>query len=640
VIYRRIAGFAAALGLTLLLALDGGGYDTVVRHEVALVIWALIALGLGFGVLPRSPLGQPVQLALGGLTALAVLTLVAHAWTESDERTTAELARVLQYLGIVTLAYLGLNRETWQGAAAGFATAALIVPLFAVASRLYPDTFTDEVARILAIDRLSYPLDYWNAVACWGAMAVAIGLAWSAHAERALVRSAVLAAVPVATLSVYLSYSRAGVAATALAVVAAVALSRYRWTAAFNALVAGGASVLPILAVRDHEAIARGTGDGGAGSVLTALLVAAGICAVLAAAATKVDLDRLRMRRRHAERALVAGLACLALGAIALKGPIGTAWDEFRNQQTVAVSSSDPSQRLGSLGGTRYSIWVSARDAFETDPARGVGPGSFEFHWSREAGGSEFIRDAHSIYLEQAAELGLPGLVALLACFGGALWAALAARGTWRRDRDIGLGCAMAAGFIVFLFYSGVDWIWEIGAIGVLALGGIAAAGAGGAEPTRPGFASIWLRWGLVAAAVAAAAAQLPTLVSVERIRDSDSALAADDPGAARELAGEGIDAEPWGATAYAARAAAEEADGNVDAAVDDANEAIDREPTNWRHHLLLARIYAGTGDGRRFRAEVAEARRLAPRSPFLVEGAPQLTSLEELLADAKRGRD
>jgi hypothetical protein len=638
-LYRRVVGFLIAFALIFLLALEGGGYDPVIRHEVALVIWAFIGLGLGSGILPRSQLSRPAALAVGGLTALALLSLVAHAWTESDERTTAEFARVLQYLGIVVLAYLSLNRDSWQGAAAGFATAAIAVTGLAVASRLFPATFDDEVARLLAIDRLSYPLDYWNATACWGAMTIAIAVGWSAHAERLLVRCLLLAVVPVAATAVYLSYSRAGIAASLLAVVAVVALSRYRWTAAANAVGAGLACALPILAVRGHDAIARGTGGDGAGTVFLALLAAAAISAGVAAATGALGADGLRMRRRHAQRLLAAGAICLGLAALALNGPISQAWDEFRNQRTVSLTGSDPTERLGTLGGTRYGIWTAAVDAFSTDPARGVGPGSFEFYWSREGVGTEFVRDAHSLYLEQAAELGLPGIAALLCFLIGALLAGIRARSFWRRDRDMGLGCGLVAAFIVFLFYSGVDWMWEMGAVGSLAFGGIAAAGAGGLPRARPGVLKPWFRYGIAIAAILAAVAQVPTLVSVERTRASDASLSAGELRKAGELADDAVAAEPWGASGYAARAESAMGGGNLDAAADDIADAIEREPTNWRHQLLSARIEAAQGDRPGMKAALTEARRLAPRSPFLVEGSPFLISLDELLADARRAR-
>ncbi len=50
----------------------------------------------------------------------------------------------------------------------------------AVGTRLAPSVFgVDHVDQALHSDRLSYPFGYWNAVAAWGAMCIALG----AHLE-------------------------------------------------------------------------------------------------------------------------------------------------------------------------------------------------------------------------------------------------------------------------------------------------------------------------------------------------------------------------------------------------------------------------------------------------------------------------
>ena len=107
----------------------------------------------------------------------------------------------------------------------GFAAAALVIPFFAVGARLFPHLLVDDVARDFRSHRLSYPLDYWNAVSCWGAMAIAIGLCVSAHGPRRF-RAAALATIPVASLSIFLTFWRFGAVAAATAFLAALAVSR------------------------------------------------------------------------------------------------------------------------------------------------------------------------------------------------------------------------------------------------------------------------------------------------------------------------------------------------------------------------------------------------------------------------------
>jgi hypothetical protein len=392
-----------------------------------------------------------------------------------------------------------------------------------------------------------------------------------------------------------------------------------------------------ILTVRGQDEIARGTGGGGAGAVVLILLLAMLGCAGAAILSARLDTDRLRMKPSSARLALVGGAVCVLLAAAALHRPINTAWDEFKNDRTVAGSAANPTERLSSLGGSRYVVWKEAVKAFKSDPMRGIGPGSFEFYWSQEGDGSEFLRDAHSLYLEDMAELGLPGLASILVALAGLLIAALAARRTWRRDRDLAAGSALIAAFLVFLAYAAVDWMWELGAVGTLALGGAAVAGSGGLPRAAGRVPRPWLRVALVAAAIAAAAVQIPTLVSVQRTRASQSATEAGNPARGVDLANDAIDAESWAGSPYAARALAEETQGNLDQAKLDVGDAIEREPTNWRHHLLLARIDARLGDRPAVDAEIAELERLAPHSPYLVVTSPYRVGLDQILRSSSR---
>jgi tetratricopeptide (TPR) repeat protein len=626
---RRAAGVAVAAIIVLLLAFNGGGYDVVIRHQVGLAVWAAIALGLAFGFLPRARLTPAAWVAVGGFAALALLTLLAQAWTESDEHTTEELARVLEYSGVIALAFLALNRYTWRGAATGLALAALVVPIFAVISRLFPHLITDHLTAATGSDRLSYPFDYWNGVACWGAMAAAIGLALSANASRVEVRAGALACVPVAVLTVYLSFSRFGVAALMIAVIAAVAFSRGRWTAAANALVAGAGSGVAILAVRGHPEIDNATGGAGGGAVLLVLIAVGIACGVAAVVTRRAGLDRVRMEASMARVAVGAAVVGTLILAVALHGPLGNAWDDFKNEKPPTASGTG---RLSSLGSSRYDAWTVAMDAFQAHPVDGIGPGSFEYYWSRHGNG-EFARDAHSLYLEQAAELGVPGLIALLAGLVGLLVAAVQARRRWKRRREIAVGSALIASFVVFLAYAGIDWIWELSAIGTLAIGGIAVAGAGGFERSTKSALRWWMRAALIVLALAAAISQVPGLVSTERTRASEEKLAAGDSDRALELADQAVDAEPWAGSPYAARALALESAGDLAAAKGAANDAIERDPNNWRQYLLLARIEARLGDRRGVEGQLQEAHRLAPKSLYLLPNSPYRLQLRSLLA-------
>ena len=633
----RAIAFVAAGGLVVLYAMRGGGsYDVVVRQEMGLAIWWILGLGFAFGVLPRRPLRLVDASGVAALLALGVWVAIGFGWTESDERTTAELARIVAYAGVLLLPLAFLTGDTWRAAAGGIAAAALGVTVLSVASRLAPDSFPEDlVSASFQGQRLNYPFHYWNAVGAWAAMSIAIGLAWSAHARLVITRILALAAVPVAAVAVYLTYSRAGVVGAALGALVVLALSRNRWVLAVHAVAAAAGAAVAILTVRDVPDIAHATGSGGAGRVLLMIAVSTALCAgvVLGTWALQGD-ERWRMPRTGA-RALLAGVLVVVVVVGAAVGPsvARKGWDQYNEdpfkagREQESAERSDPATRLSSLSGNRRNLWASALSAYGAH-AQGTGAGTFEFWWNRDARNEEFVRDAHSLYLESLGELGLPGLALVLASLGALLWLALKARRGMRAPPAIGASAALIGAFAVYLVTAGLDWMWESTAVSVLALGGIAVAGAAPvgartadvraapASARRAGPLAIPWRVAAAAIAVIACLIQLPGLVSTSEVRHSQASVRAGALEKAQLQANDAIAAEPWAAAPYVQRGLVEERQGRLRAARVDLLRAVAREPTNWRHPLLLARIEAELGDPRAALAAYERARRLHPLSP------------------------
>ena len=119
--------------------------------------------------MPRARPNRALLFPLAAAGGLLVWTTLSLTWTESSERTTAEIARLLIYLGVLGLAVAALNRHTFRAAAAGLSSAAAGITVLALLTRLFPGTFgTGGLTDVMPTDRLSYPLDYWNAVGAWG----------------------------------------------------------------------------------------------------------------------------------------------------------------------------------------------------------------------------------------------------------------------------------------------------------------------------------------------------------------------------------------------------------------------------------------------------------------------------------------
>jgi O-antigen ligase len=121
--------------------------------------------------------------------------------------------------------------------------------------------------------------------------------------------------------------------------------------------------------------------------------------------------------------------------------------------------------RLVTAQSNRYEYWKVAVRAFADHPLAGTGSAGFRVQWLRERPFAESVHDAHSLYLETAAELGVCGLLALLACCGGLVVGAVRAV---RRERAAAAGAAAA--LAVWLLHAGLDWDWEMPALSLVAL--------------------------------------------------------------------------------------------------------------------------------------------------------------------------
>src|SRR5436309_3425037 len=120
------------------------------------------------------------------------------------------------------------------------------------------------------------------------------------------------------------------------------------------------------------------------------------------------------------------------------------------------------------------------------------------------------------------AELGLPGLLAVIGVAVGLVAVALKARIQSRRRANVAVSTALLACFFVFLVHASVDWMWQVPAVTVLALAAAAIAGGHGARRR------LKLAWGwraaVAVAALAACLVQVPGLISTLEIRRSQAA--------------------------------------------------------------------------------------------------------------------
>jgi O-antigen ligase len=160
----------------------------------------------------------------------------------------------------------------------------------------------------------------------------------------------------------------------------------------------------------------------------------------------------------------------LAVGAVALI-ILGTVAISYSSEQTEDIATSGA--RLGEVKTYRGPYWKVALNSFSEHPVIGVGSGSYQVEWRRERDTGQFTYNAHSLYFETLAELGLIGGL-LLALLYGSVGVGLV-RGARAAPRDpvIAAAAAVAAAFAIHV---AVDWDWELPAVTLPVLLCVAAA--------------------------------------------------------------------------------------------------------------------------------------------------------------------
>jgi O-antigen ligase len=129
----------------------------------------------------------------------------------------------------------------------------------------------------------------------------------------------------------------------------------------------------------------------------------------------------------------------------------------------------------------RYEYWRVGARAFVEHPLRGLGTAGFRAAWVQQRRITEGVRDAHSIELETAAELGVVGLIGLALLLGGV---ASAARSSLRRRPELVVG--WCGGCAAWLVHASIDWDWEMPAVTlpvIVMAGALIAAAEGDPAP-------------------------------------------------------------------------------------------------------------------------------------------------------------
>jgi hypothetical protein len=637
----RLEESAAAFSPVLLiggLALSGGGSALDDRHIAGLAVWLLVAGLLVLGAAGRASLGRTFYRGSGLVLALAIFSGLSSLWSGSIELSVTEADRVLVFLGVLLAAFLiAQTDKRRQRFAEGIGFALIAIALLGLGSRLLPHVFP--VAEGLGSGpRLRYPLGYWNAngVACGIAAAL---IPWlSRRSLTPALRWIAVACLPAVLLALYFTYSRGGVLALVVAGGCLVALSHDRlWMVATLAI--GVIAALPaVLAVQARDSLADNLDNAAAvdqGVVVLLVLLAGTVLAVALFAGMRI-LARRRgtltgravevSRDPRTLRFAAIAVAVLALAAAVAVG--GRAWDQFSS--TDIEFPNQPQQHFGDVNGAgRHDFYRVAVDAFGEEPLAGHGAGTYQFSWVELRSIETPVHNAHSLYLEAFAELGLIGGLLTLGMVGFLLWTGLAA---WRHATGATreLHAALLATALAVAVGMAIDWFWEVAALGVvffLAGGALLAArcvqlaGARSATDGQAERRGFGLAIGGLALAWITALALIGPLLVEHEIGSSQAAAADSNLGVAVERADTARSIEPWAASPYVQLGLLAELQGDYATGTEEMTKAIDREEGNWLLYYLRGRIEHQAGEEAAAEADLRRAQELNPLEKCLREG-------------------
>ncbi len=525
--------------LIVFLGFNAGGYFPATPAVAALVLTQILLVRIMQSRRPFEGLAPATLVAIAGLGCYALLTLASARWSHSTSRALIEFDRAWLYLLILLL--FGTVRASTQDLrwlVRGLVIGISIVCLAGLISRVLPHVW--HTAPDISNQRLSYPVTYWNTLGLLAALGIVLAFHLTCTlGERRLARILAAAVVPLLAATLFFTFSRGAIAA------GAIGLAVYVLVARPSGLLSGAFATLPAttaLVVVAYHANLLDTVDPTTPAAVAQghhVAVLAGICVAVCAGlrllfAIGLDppLRRLSGRTLMSRSTRIAAIA----GAVAVAVVIGIAlgvphsvqsdWHRFMSGAPTRGSKGDLRARLSDPSNDgRTDLWRVALHGFSASPLHGHGAGTYQTLWDRNRPSFAYVVNAHSLYLQAMAELGIPGLLLLLIVIA----AVLVGLGRRARSSRRSLYGALFAAGVVWALRAGVDWDWEMP---VVTLAFFAVAGA--AISPRKGSGSGWVpshSSRLILGLLCLCTAVAPVLIigSQRQLDDAEHALYASD---------------------------------------------------------------------------------------------------------------
>jgi O-Antigen ligase len=641
-----VALVALAPASLVYLSFNAGGYFPSAPGFAAIVFAQALVLRTTLAARPFEGFSRALAIPLAGLILYAALQLASALWSHATAHTLDSYSRTLLY--VLAFVLFGSVRYTrrranWllRAVVAGLAAVCLI----GLVSRVLPHTWP--TASSFFANRLNYPLTYWNAEGMVAAIVLILGFHLTAdRAEPRGVRVLAAVVLPGVAATLLLTFSRGAMGVAAIGLLAYCLLTR------FSTLPTALLAVAPPVAIAlrsawDATALATNHPTSPAaisqghhvGVVVGACMVGA---ALLRAALLLADnrIARLPLIRTPPPRAVRlwvgVGAGALVLAVALAAGAGGFAQREYDRfvrgtHERHAVQTRDRLTDPANNG--RLPLWRAALDIYRTQKLRGTGAGTYQQYYPRYRTEAGYVVDAHSLYLQSLAELGLVGFALILIVVLGIL-AGLAAR---IRGPDRALYAALFAMAFAWAVHQAFDWDWQMPAVtlGVFILAGLALArpqdgkvGLSGLPAGRTLVAFGWL---------ALALAPLLVGTSYARLQRSGTELERGDCVSAREEALSSLSLSAKRPQAYAIIGVCDLRQGFASAAVPAMVQAAKLEPESWEEQFWLAVAQAAAGIDPH--AAIRRALELNPREAGLRNAARRLSSNDPRIWEAAAPR-
>src|ERR671930_207801 len=428
-----VAAIGAGLAVGGLAAAAGGYFPTSWGWTAIAFLWAT-----AIALLLRGTVELAVRelVFFGALTLFAGWIWLATTWSESTPSSFLEGERVLVYVGGTAAALLLVRRRTAVDLLAGVLTAITLACAYGLATRLFPNRIGS--FDPIAVDRLEAPIGYTNALGIFAVMGVLLALGFAARGRVPAARALGAAALAILLPTIYFTFSRGAWVALGLGLVVVIAYERRRLQLVTGFALASAAPALSVAIASRSDALAR---------------------------AERTVRPPAGVRRAYGGLLLVLAAGALLTAVARYGSPPTMARKAYHSFVTPTNNSSTSlNSRLFTFNGShRSQLWHVAWHDYEAHPWLGSGPGTFEQEWNQHRPITLKVRDAHSLYLEQLAEVGPVGLGLLAIALGMPIVAAARARG-------VRLAGPALAAYVAFLAHAAVDWDWEVTAVTLSAL--------------------------------------------------------------------------------------------------------------------------------------------------------------------------